>query len=168
MNTDPASAGTTQGGRRLAFVLDDEPEIRALITHIVETTGFAARAFGRATSLLMALTESAPEIIILDLPLGDTDGVDVIRSLAAVPVWRRDPARQRSARRQDDPGSAADRSASRPDNAAVPAKTLSSRMNSRTDCAYSTICPRTRRGRLSLRARFATISSNYGISRKLT
>ena len=83
MNTDPASAGTTQGGRRLAFILDDEPEIRALITHIVETTGFAARAFGRATSLLMALTESAPEIIILDLSLGDTDGVDVIRSLAA-------------------------------------------------------------------------------------
>src|SRR5262249_47428068 len=83
MNADPASAGTTQGGRRLAFILDDEPEIRGLITHIVETTGFAARAFGRATSLLMALTESAPEIIILDLSLGDTDGIDVIRSLAA-------------------------------------------------------------------------------------
>jgi DNA-binding response OmpR family regulator len=83
MNTNPASAGTANDGRRLAFILDDEPHIRALITQIVEMTGFAARSFGRATSLLMALTESAPEIIILDLSLGDTDGVDVIRSLAA-------------------------------------------------------------------------------------
>ncbi len=83
MNTNPAPAGTPESGRRLAFILDDEPEIRALITQIVEMTGFAARSFGRATSLLMALTESAPEIIILDLSLGDTDGVDVIRNLAA-------------------------------------------------------------------------------------
>jgi two-component system, OmpR family, response regulator len=83
MNMNPASAGTANNGRRLAFILDDEPDIRALITQIVEMTGFAARSFGRATSLLMALTESAPEIIILDLSLGDTDGVDVIRSLAA-------------------------------------------------------------------------------------
>ena len=83
MNTNPASAGTTKDGRSLAFILDDEPDIRALITHIVETSGFAARSFGRATSLLMALTEASPQIIILDLSLGDTDGVDVIRSLAA-------------------------------------------------------------------------------------
>jgi CheY-like chemotaxis protein len=167
MNTNPASAGTTQGGRRLAFILDDEPEIRALITHIAETTGFAARAFGRATSLLMALTEAAPEIIILDLSLGDTDGVDVIRSLAASRF-----------------GGAILLVSGRHD-----AKTIQEVwrigahhgltllpflqnpfvcMNSGTDCACSTIYPRTYRGRLSLRVRFAIISSNYGISRKLT
>ena len=83
MNRNPASAGTTNDSRHLAFILDDERDIRALITQIVEMTGFAARSFGRATALLMALTKSAPEIIILDLSLGDTDGVDVIRSLAA-------------------------------------------------------------------------------------
>jgi EAL domain-containing protein (putative c-di-GMP-specific phosphodiesterase class I) len=83
MDTNRASADAAEGGRRLAFILDDEPDIRALITHVVGTAGFAARSFGRATSLLMALTEAAPEVIILDLSLGDTDGIDVIRSLAA-------------------------------------------------------------------------------------
>jgi EAL domain-containing protein (putative c-di-GMP-specific phosphodiesterase class I) len=83
MNIDPAFAVVAERGRRLAYILDDEPDIRALIAHIVGITGFTARSFGRAAPLLMALTESAPEIIILDLSLGDTDGVDVMRSLAA-------------------------------------------------------------------------------------
>ena len=83
MNIDPALAVAAERSRRLAYILDDEPDIRALIAHIVGITGFTARSFGRSAPLLMALTEAAPEIIILDLSLGDTDGVDVMRSLAA-------------------------------------------------------------------------------------
>jgi EAL domain-containing protein (putative c-di-GMP-specific phosphodiesterase class I) len=77
------SADATERGRRLAYVLDDEPEIRELITNIVSSVGFTARSFGQATALEMALTEALPDVIILDLSLGDTDGIDVIRSLAA-------------------------------------------------------------------------------------
>ena len=76
------SADATERGR-LAYILDDEPEIRELITNIVTSVGFTARAFGQATALEMALTETVPDVIILDLSLGDTDGIDVIRSLAA-------------------------------------------------------------------------------------
>jgi EAL domain-containing protein (putative c-di-GMP-specific phosphodiesterase class I)/ActR/RegA family two-component response regulator len=77
------SGDSTERGGRLAYILDDEPEIRELITNIVGSAGFTARSFGRATALEMALTEALPDVIILDLSLGDTDGVDVIRSLAA-------------------------------------------------------------------------------------
>jgi DNA-binding response OmpR family regulator len=76
------SADAPERGR-LAYILDDEPEIRELITNIVTSFGFTARAFGQATALEMALTEAVPDVIILDLSLGDTDGIDVIRSLAA-------------------------------------------------------------------------------------
>jgi DNA-binding response OmpR family regulator len=77
------SADATKSGGRLAYILDDEPDIRELISNIVGTLGFTARAFGHATALEMALTEAVPDVIILDLSLGDTDGIDVIRSLAA-------------------------------------------------------------------------------------
>jgi EAL domain-containing protein (putative c-di-GMP-specific phosphodiesterase class I)/ActR/RegA family two-component response regulator len=77
------SGDSTERGGRLAYILDDEPEIRELITNIVGSVGFTARSFGHATALEMALTEAIPDVIILDLSLGDTDGIDVIRSLAA-------------------------------------------------------------------------------------
>ena len=39
---DRTSADPTERGRRLAYVLDDEPEIRELITNIVSSVGFTA------------------------------------------------------------------------------------------------------------------------------
>jgi EAL domain-containing protein (putative c-di-GMP-specific phosphodiesterase class I)/FixJ family two-component response regulator len=80
---DPTSAGRQGAQDRLAYILDDEPDICELISHIVGTAGFAARSFNQATALEMALTEAVPDVIILDLSLGTTDGIDVIRSLAA-------------------------------------------------------------------------------------
>jgi EAL domain-containing protein (putative c-di-GMP-specific phosphodiesterase class I)/ActR/RegA family two-component response regulator len=70
-------------GARTAYILDDEPEFRDFITLIAAAAGFSTRSFGDVTSLEMALTEGLPEVIVLDLSLGDSDGIDVIRSLAA-------------------------------------------------------------------------------------
>jgi EAL domain-containing protein (putative c-di-GMP-specific phosphodiesterase class I)/ActR/RegA family two-component response regulator len=80
LDMDPTSTGRPAG--RLAYILDDEPEICELISQIVSTVGFTARSFGQATSLEMALTEAVPDVIVLDLSLGSSDGIDVIRSLA--------------------------------------------------------------------------------------
>ena len=70
-------------GARIAYILDDEPEFRDFITQIATAAGFSTRSFGDVTSLEMALTEGLPEVIVLDLSLGASDGIDVIRSLAA-------------------------------------------------------------------------------------
>jgi EAL domain-containing protein (putative c-di-GMP-specific phosphodiesterase class I) len=70
-------------GARIAYILDDEPEFRDFITQIASAAGFSTRSFGDVTALEMALTEGLPEVIVLDLSLGDSDGIDVIRSLAA-------------------------------------------------------------------------------------
>jgi DNA-binding response OmpR family regulator len=82
MNSTSARAAEARG-RRLAYILDDEPEVCELITYIVANAGFYTRSFSDQTSLELALTEAVPDVIILDLSLGSSDGVDVIRSLAA-------------------------------------------------------------------------------------
>jgi EAL domain-containing protein (putative c-di-GMP-specific phosphodiesterase class I)/ActR/RegA family two-component response regulator len=71
------------GGGGIAYILDDEPEAREFIAYIVSNAGFAARSFAQPTTLEMALTEAVPQVIILDLSLGSSDGIDVMRSLVA-------------------------------------------------------------------------------------
>ena len=65
------------------YVLDDEPEFCDLVTQMATAAGVSTRAFGDVTSLEVALTEALPDVIVLDLSLGDSDGIDVLRSLAA-------------------------------------------------------------------------------------
>ena len=78
-----SGAESARVGTRIAYILDDEPEFRDFITQIATAAGFSTRSFGDVTSLELALTEVVPEIIVLDLSLGNSDGIDVIRSLAA-------------------------------------------------------------------------------------
>src|SRR6478752_4772578 len=77
----PASMHTIGAG--IAYILDDDPDFRDFVAQIATAAGFSSRSFGDLTSLEMALTERLPEVIILDLSLGASDGIDVIRSLAA-------------------------------------------------------------------------------------
>jgi EAL domain-containing protein (putative c-di-GMP-specific phosphodiesterase class I) len=83
MDMTAISANATESGPRLAYILDDEPEICELVEYGVAREDFKARSFNQATALELALTEAVPEVIVLDLSLGSTDAIDVIRSLAA-------------------------------------------------------------------------------------
>jgi EAL domain-containing protein (putative c-di-GMP-specific phosphodiesterase class I) len=76
-------ASLERSEQRLAYILDDEPQICELIVHIVANEGFAARSFSDLPALELALTEATPDVIVLDLSLGHFDGIDAIRSLAA-------------------------------------------------------------------------------------
>ena len=78
-----SAAESARVGTRISYILDDEPEFRDFITQIATGAGFSTRSFGDVASLEMAITEAVPEIIVLDLSLGDSDGIDVIKSLAA-------------------------------------------------------------------------------------
>ena len=67
---------------RTVYILDDEPAFCDLVAQVATAAGFSARSFGDLTSLEIALTEALPDVIVLDLSLGGSDGIDVIRSLA--------------------------------------------------------------------------------------
>jgi EAL domain-containing protein (putative c-di-GMP-specific phosphodiesterase class I)/ActR/RegA family two-component response regulator len=67
---------------RSIYILDDEPEFCKIIAQIATSAGYSTRSFGDVISLEIALTETLPDVIVLDLSLGGSDGIDVIRSLA--------------------------------------------------------------------------------------
>ncbi len=65
----------------LAFVLDDEPKISAIICRILTSAGMMARRFERPVEFLTELRVSNPKLVVLDLALGGSDAIDVIRQL---------------------------------------------------------------------------------------
>ncbi len=66
-----------------AFVIDDEPGICKFITLTLEGLGLSAESFQTAQAAAAAIERSRPEIVFLDVALGQTDAIDVIRSLSA-------------------------------------------------------------------------------------
>ncbi len=66
---------------RLAYVFDDEPAIGELLTDMLSRIGFAGYQFRSAAPFLVAVKSRPPDLIILDLALDQTDGVEVLRHL---------------------------------------------------------------------------------------
>jgi EAL domain-containing protein (putative c-di-GMP-specific phosphodiesterase class I) len=66
---------------RCAFVLDDDPQIGALVCKVLEASGVVPRQFTNPAPFLAELQESPPDIIVLDLSLGQSDAIEVIRHL---------------------------------------------------------------------------------------
>jgi EAL domain-containing protein (putative c-di-GMP-specific phosphodiesterase class I)/FixJ family two-component response regulator len=79
-NSPPSGAGPISNGQ-LAYVLDDEPQIRAIVCRILDSLGFAAHQFADPASLFADIKKASPELIVLDLALGHSDAVEVIRHL---------------------------------------------------------------------------------------
>jgi EAL domain-containing protein (putative c-di-GMP-specific phosphodiesterase class I)/FixJ family two-component response regulator len=66
---------------RSAFVLDDEPNVGAIVCNALSAAGLKPRSFEDATPFLIQLKREHPELVVLDLALGSTDAVEVIRQL---------------------------------------------------------------------------------------
>jgi len=82
MSVDPIhSVDWASAGR--AFVLDDEPQIGALVCKVLRACGVASRQFTSPGPFLAELKESAVDFILLDLSLGQSDAVEIIRQLEA-------------------------------------------------------------------------------------
>jgi EAL domain-containing protein (putative c-di-GMP-specific phosphodiesterase class I)/FixJ family two-component response regulator len=66
---------------RVAFVLDDEAETGAVVCRVLATIGITTRQFTEPLRFLLELKERAPDIVVLDLALGRSDAIDVMRKL---------------------------------------------------------------------------------------
>ncbi len=71
----------------LIAVIEDEPDIRELISLHLKKAGFRVEAFDRADPLFRLLEKSRPDLILLDLMLPDVDGLDVLRRLRKRDDW---------------------------------------------------------------------------------
>jgi EAL domain-containing protein (putative c-di-GMP-specific phosphodiesterase class I) len=64
-----------------AYVFDDEPEIGTLVCQMLAEDGINAQPFSGASPFLAKIKSTPPELIILDLALGQTDAVEIIQQL---------------------------------------------------------------------------------------
>jgi DNA-binding response OmpR family regulator len=63
-------------------ILDDEPQIRAMLSEALTEAGFRTATFARATEFEAALKTATPDVCLVDLGLPDRDGLAVVHRLA--------------------------------------------------------------------------------------
>ena len=66
----------------LIAILDDEPQIRLLLSDALQEAGFRTASFSRATEFEAALPKLSPQICLVDLGLPDRDGLALVHRLA--------------------------------------------------------------------------------------
>ena len=69
--------------RQLAFVIDDEAEIRQLMAMTLAERGYKTQSFITAKDALVALGCNQPAVIFLDVALLQSDAIDVLIGLGA-------------------------------------------------------------------------------------
>lgn len=72
------------------WVVDDEPLIRTAVLAVLSELGYAARGFGNAEELYVALVEEGetPDLLVLDQRLPDEFGSTILHSLRERPQYR--------------------------------------------------------------------------------
>jgi EAL domain-containing protein (putative c-di-GMP-specific phosphodiesterase class I)/ActR/RegA family two-component response regulator len=81
MSISQPSANQPDSTRQLAYILDDEPHVRAVVGRILSSIGFEPRQFAAPADLFADLKTSVPALIILDLALGQSDAIEVMQHL---------------------------------------------------------------------------------------
>jgi len=66
----------------LVTIVDDEPEIRRILTDTLEEAGFQTQSFSRAREFEASLKRVTPDVCLVDLSLPDTDGLALVHRLA--------------------------------------------------------------------------------------
>ena len=66
----------------LVTILDDEPDIREILSETLEEAGFRTMSFGRAREFEAALKSLKPDVCLVDLSLPDKDGLTLVHRLA--------------------------------------------------------------------------------------
>ncbi len=71
------------------LVVDDDPDVRALVTTLLDRAGYLVAEAGDGRAALKALYEQRPDLVVLDVNMPDLDGwgtLERIRELSDVPV----------------------------------------------------------------------------------
>jgi two-component system response regulator MprA len=68
---------------RDAVVIEDDPDVRALLVELLQQSGFSVTDCPAGAEGLRAVREKDPDLVTLDLNLPDLDGIEVCRRLRA-------------------------------------------------------------------------------------
>jgi len=75
------SEGTRMSLSRL-HIVDDDPTIREIARRVAGAAGFQALGFDAPGAFLDAVAAEPPDLVLLDLAIGDQDGIAVLEALA--------------------------------------------------------------------------------------
>jgi CheY-like chemotaxis protein len=96
----PGAAGATPSGERpeerteeapLVLVVDDDPDVRALLRDVLQLAGLRVIEAGRVLEGVEMARQRQPDVITMDLMLPDLDGFEAIRLLRDQPETRDTP-----------------------------------------------------------------------------
>jgi EAL domain-containing protein (putative c-di-GMP-specific phosphodiesterase class I)/CheY-like chemotaxis protein len=71
-------------GKSHAFVVDDDPQIRTVVANVLTSSGYIAHQVASGLEVEAALLQWPPAVIVLDLSLGNSDAIEVIRNLSGI------------------------------------------------------------------------------------
>ncbi|HEY4715663.1 MAG TPA: response regulator transcription factor [bacterium] len=66
---------------KLIAIVDDEPDIIELVSIHLTKSGFITKGFSDGSAFLKSLDKQIPDLVILDLMLPDTDGLEICKYL---------------------------------------------------------------------------------------
>jgi excisionase family DNA binding protein len=85
------SSGPTAGEGPLVLIVDDDEQVREYVRVNLEAEGYSVREAGNAEEGLLAVEESQPDLVLLDVMMPQVDGWQMLQQLQerhgeAVPV----------------------------------------------------------------------------------
>ena len=76
--------------RKRLLVVDDDPEIREIVTAILESIGFLVTAVGGANAAIALIESEIPDVILTDIHMAAGDGFELINAVRdrglAIPI----------------------------------------------------------------------------------
>lgn len=84
--------------RRSILVVDDDPVFCSIMQEVLGRSGYSVRWVHSAKEALAALAHFAPDLVLTDVMMPDTDGLTLVRQIRQDPRWREIPTVVISAR----------------------------------------------------------------------
>ena len=75
----------------MIYYAEDDESIRELVLYSLRGEGYEALGLADGAALLSAVAERVPQLVLLDIMLPETDGMEVLRRLRKLPATRRVP-----------------------------------------------------------------------------
>jgi CheY-like chemotaxis protein len=66
------------------LVVDDEPEVRLVLTEFLESRGYEVKAVSSGSEALTIVDEVKPHVVLLDVTMPEMDGMETLKRLAAL------------------------------------------------------------------------------------
>jgi CheY-like chemotaxis protein len=65
------------------LVIEDDPGVRRVLQHTLEYAGHTVKAVDNGRDALRAVNEKEPDLVVTDIVMPDSDGLEVIRLLTS-------------------------------------------------------------------------------------